>query len=360
VPDSRPAGTPLTPINDSSGYGQEADVTGTGQALSVHLEVSLGLWQDRPAEEVIQTALIADSLRYRAVWIGEMATWDAFALGTHVGAKFAHSDLVLGPFAVAVRDPAMIAIGAASVAALTNRGVSVALGTSSATVVERWHGRDRSRSGRALAESAQAVRALLDGEKSDHQGEVIGSRGYRLRLPAPRSELVIAAFGDQAIASAARYADRMVLNLIDPPLVRMLVTKLEDACKELGRPRPRVAVWTTCAIDPGPLAIEQLRRGVVGYLAAAGYSEMFSRAGFADLVKFAKSNPHPSELLARVPAELNNVIGMVGDADHVQARIGEYAAAGADDIVIVPAATDDDPAGERTLRIAAEIGDRLG
>ena len=41
----------------------------------------------------------------------------------------------------------------------------------------------------------------------------------------------------------------------------------------------------------------------------------------------------------------------------VERRIKEYAAAGADDIVLVPSATDDDPAAERTLRLAAEIGD---
>jgi alkanesulfonate monooxygenase SsuD/methylene tetrahydromethanopterin reductase-like flavin-dependent oxidoreductase (luciferase family) len=120
------------------------------------LEVSLGLWQDRPPEEVIATAAIADELGYPRVWIGEMATWDAFALGAHVGAAFRHSDLVLGPFAVAVRDPAMIAMGAASVAALTGRDVSVALGTSSTVVVEGWHGRSRTLSVTALAESARA------------------------------------------------------------------------------------------------------------------------------------------------------------------------------------------------------------
>jgi probable F420-dependent oxidoreductase len=327
--------------------------------MSVHLEVSLGLWQDRPPDEVIKTAAIADSLGYPAVWVGEMATWDAFVLAAHVGRSFRNSDLVLGPLAVAVRDPAMIAIGAASVAAATHRGVSVALGTSSPLVVEQWHGRDRSRSAVALAESARACRSLLDGEKAEVHGERVSTSGYRLRLDAPRSELVIAAFGDQAVKVAAEHADRMVLNLVDPASVRMLVAKLRAAAAALGRPCPRVAVWASCAIDPGPLAIEQLRRAVVGYLAAPGYAEMFISAGYGDLVAYAKTRPHPSELLAKVPAELNQVVGLVGDSATVEARIREYAAAGADDVVIVPSASADDPAGERTLKLAAEIGDRV-
>ncbi len=45
------------------------------------LSVSLGLWQDRPAGEVVRTAQAADALGYGEIWIGEMATFDAFALG---------------------------------------------------------------------------------------------------------------------------------------------------------------------------------------------------------------------------------------------------------------------------------------
>jgi probable F420-dependent oxidoreductase len=321
----------------------------------VRLEVSLGLWQDRPAAEVIRTAALADALGFGSVWIGEMATWDAFALGAHIGSRFQHANLVLGPFAVAVRDPMMIAMGAASVATLTGRAVSVALGTSSPVVVQNWHGRDRGRSGVALEESARAVRQLLDGEKAEVDGQVVRTRGYRLRLDPPRSELVIAAFGPQAITAAARHADRMVLNLLDPDAVRTLVSTLRATAGGLGRPCPRVAVWASCAIDPRPAALDQLRRGVVGYLAAPGYTDMFRRAGFGDLVDFALTQPHPSDLLARVPAELNHVVGLVGTAAEVSARIKEYTAAGADDIVLVPAATDDDPAGEHTLRAAAEL-----
>ena len=327
--------------------------------MSARVEVSLGLWQDRPPAEVIETAVAADACGYGAVWVGEMATWDAFALGTHIGSLMSQARLVLGPFGVAIRDPMMIAMGAASVASLTGREVSVALGTSSPVVVERWHGRDRRRSGQALDESARAVRLLLDGEKAEVDGEVVRTSGYRLRLDPPRSELVIAAFGERAITAAARHADRMVLNLVDPPSVAQLVGRLRARAEELGRPVPRVAVWATCAADPGPLAVEQLRRAVVGYLAAPGYADMFRQAGFGELVDFALTRPHPSALLAKVPDTLVEVVGLVGDADRIRERIEEYRAAGADDVVIVPSATDEDPAARRTLEVVARISGQM-
>lgn len=315
----------------------------------MHIEVSLGLWLDRPAEETLRTARLADAYGYPAVWVGEMATYDAFALATAAGSGMTTASLLLGPFAVSVRDPMMIAMGAASVAALTGRPVSVAIGTSSAVLVEEWHGRSRAGAARALAESAEALGPLLAGERSDFAGAHVRSRGYRLRLPAPGAGLTVAAFGPSAIETAARFASRMVVNLVSPETAGELAAAVREAAERLGRPAPRVAAWIPTAVDADRAAIDQARRGLVGYLGAPGYARMFERAGFGDVVEFARSRPHPRELLAAVPDALVHTVGAFGSRDEVVARLGEYAKAGVDDLVIVPSATDRDPAGEATL-----------
>lgn len=313
--------------------------------------VSLGLWQDRPPREVLATASAADRFGYAELWIGEMATYDAFALAMAAAAHTTRIPLTIGPLAVTVRDPAMIAVGAASVADLTGRPVAVALGTSSTVVVERWHGRSRARAARALDESARTVGTLLAGQRSDTPGEVVGSTGYRLRLPAVPGPLTVAAFGPAAIRAAARHADRLVLNLLSPDAATDLVTDLDKAAREADRPRPTVAAWVCAAVGPDRAeGVEQLRRGLVPYLAAPGYAEMFTRAGHGDLVAFARTGPHPAQLLAAVPDELVDVVALVGpDRDAVRARIAAYADAGVDELVLVPAATDADPGGARTL-----------
>jgi probable F420-dependent oxidoreductase len=209
-------------------------------------DACLGLWQDRPAGEALDTAREADRLGYRSLWIGEMATYDAFALGTAVGLATERIGLTLGPLAVAVRDPMMIAMGVASVAALTGRPVDVALGTSSTVVVEQWHGRSRSASATALAESLAAVRTLLSGERAQLAGQVLRTNGYRLRLPAPGASVTVAAFGPRAIEVAAA-AVRLVLNLVDVATAAALVAELTAAADRLGRPRPRTALWLTAA-----------------------------------------------------------------------------------------------------------------
>jgi probable F420-dependent oxidoreductase len=326
------------------------------------LSVSLGLWQDRPAAEVVRTAQVADALGYGEIWIGEMATFDAFALGAVVAERTTRAALTIGPLAVAVRDPVMIAMGAGSLAELTGRTVNVALGSSSPVLVQQWHGRRQERTALALAESATAVRTLLDGGKADVAGEVIRTRGFRLRTKAPSSPLTIAAFGRGAVKVAARHADRMVINLVTPKSAARLVEMLHDECRAAGRPVPPVAAWVAAVVSPAALGpavlgpgVEQLRRGLVAYMSAPGYGEMFAEAGFADVVRFARTGPHPGELLAAIPPEIVGHVSLVGDEPGVRARIAEYADAGVDEIALVPGSSDADPAGVGTLTALAPV-----
>jgi probable F420-dependent oxidoreductase len=270
-----------------------------------------------------------------------------------VAERTSRASLTIGPLAVAVRDPVMIAMGAGSLTELTGRTVNVALGSSSPVVVEQWHGRRPERTALALAESATAVRTLLAGGKADVRGEVIRTRGFRLRTRAPGTPLTIAAFGPGAIRVAARQADRMVINLVTPKSAARLVQRLHDECRAAGRAVPPVAVWLAAVIDPNEAGIEQLRRGLVSYMPAPGYGEMFAEAGFGDVVRFARTRPHPGELLAAIPAEVVRHVSLTGDERAVRARLAEYADAGVDEVALVPGSSDADPAGVATLTALA-------
>jgi probable F420-dependent oxidoreductase len=294
---------------------------------------------ERTPDAVVGTAVEAERLGYDSVWIGEMATFDAFALATAVGQRTSSIPLVIGPLAVAVRDPVMIAMGVASVTALSGRRVDVAVGSSSEVVVAQWHGRSRADSARRIDESVTALRPLLDGAAVN---------GYRLRLPAPGSTITVAAFGPGALAVAAHRADRLVLNLVTAEATRRLAADLAHAAADAGRPVPRVAAWIPAAVDPTPDALVDLKRALVGYLAAPGYRDMLAAAGFEPLVRLAQDRPHPRELLAAIPDELPAVIGLVGDQATVAARLGEYRAAGVDDVCLVTGYGSDEE-GRRTL-----------
>ena len=272
-----------------------------------------------------------------------MATWDAFALATAIAGETRAIELCVGPLATAVRDPMAMAMGVASVAAVARRPVHLAIGSSSQMVVERWHGRKRERTARHIRETAEALRPLLAGEKCSYQGEMVRTDGYRLRLPPPTTSLTVAAFGEATVRVAADVADRMVLNLVTPDLVARMA----------GR-APRLAAWVPVAVDPTPETHAQLARGLVPYLGADGYADMFIAAGFAEIVEAARAGVHPGRLLEEVPPELAAAVGLVGTEEEARSRAAEYFDAGLDELVLVPATAGDD-AGVRSLRVLRDL-----
>lgn len=320
----------------------------------VEISVVVASRPTRSPEESLRTAVVADRLRYGELWIGEGWVWDPFALATAIGLEIEHSTLTVGPIPVSVRDPAMIAMSAASTAALTGQRVGVALGTSSVRFVEGLHGRKRYRPATALSESAQAVRSLMSGEQTDFDGDVLATHGYRLRLDPPGGPLTVAAFGDRAIAIAAALADRMVLDLVSPAMVRQYRAKLDAAAKEAGRPSPTLAAWIPAAVDPDPESYAELMSSFVGYLEVAGYGEMFTAAGFGRAVELAQQGATHDELIGAMPDDAARNIGLVGDVETIRARLVEYADAGLDEIALDPA-TAGDPGAERTLSALAEF-----
>jgi probable F420-dependent oxidoreductase len=310
---------------------------------------------ERPAEEDLHTASLADRLGYRELWVGDGFVWDAFALATAIGLATDQIAMTVGPIPVTVRDPTTIARATASLAALVRRPVGVALGTSSVRVVERMHGRSRRRAATALAESAQAVRTLLSGEQADVDGEILSAH-YALRLAAPSAPpggaVTVAAIGDRAVAVAAEQADRMVLDLVTPEVAGEFRTKLDAAARRAGRPAPRLAAWIPAAVDPDPDSYAQIMWSLVGYLGVAGNREMLTAAGFGKAVELAAAGADTKELLTALPLEAASKVGLAGPIETVRARLADYAAAGLDEIALVPA-TAGDPGGERTLTALA-------
>lgn len=320
----------------------------------MELSVVVASRPNRPPEQDMRTAVVADRLGYGELWVGEGWVWDCFALATAIGLATEQIALTIGPVPVSLRDPAMIAVGAASTAALTNRRVGVALGASSTRFVEGMHGRARHRPATALAESATAVRSLLSGEQTDFQGEVLATHDYHLRLDPPGGPLTVAAFGDRAVRIAATHADRMVLDLVSPGLAAEYRAKLDAAAAAAGRPAPTLAAWIPAAVGPDRDSYAELMTSLAGYLEVPGYGAMFTTAGFGEAVRAAAAGAGPAELLDALPADAASRIGLVGDVDTVRARLQAYADAGLDEVVLVPA-TAGDPGGERTLTALARF-----
>jgi probable F420-dependent oxidoreductase len=291
-------------------------------------------WLDRPPAEALSIAVAADEAGFGRLWIGEMATFDAFALATAIGARTSNISLTIGPLAAGVRSPVALALGLSTVVACTGRRARLALGASSPHIVSAWHGRPFTPVASVRA-AVRDTRALLDGNRVD---------GFRLRQPVPGTSISVAAFGPALMRVAAAEGDEVVLNLVSAEHVADVVETLAS----LTPVPPPIAVWIPAALDPGAQTLRQLSSQLAVYLAPPGYGEMFTALGHGALVERARAGEPRASLAADIPLELLETVGAIGSASSIADRVSAYFDAGASHVGLVPA-TAEDPAAARLL-----------
>ncbi len=201
------------------------------------IEVALPFWLDRPDHEATDVALAAADTGFAALWIGEMATYDAFALATSIGLRTPNMTLKVGPLAVGVRGPVGLALGVSSVASLTGCRVDLALGASSPAIVAGWHGRPWAHHVPVMRETIECLRSIFTGARVEYSGRHVNSRGFRLRGAAPDTRIALGAFGPGMIRLAAQHADEVVLNLASPFRVGRVRAAIDSAAAAAAVPR---------------------------------------------------------------------------------------------------------------------------
>jgi alkanesulfonate monooxygenase SsuD/methylene tetrahydromethanopterin reductase-like flavin-dependent oxidoreductase (luciferase family) len=262
-------------------------------------------WLDRDDAEAVDIALAAQRAGIETVWVGEMASFDAFALATAIGLQAGRVRIKVGPLAP------------------------------------------------RMSETLTALRSILDGQRAQFGGQHVRAHGFKLRQRQPATSITVAAFGPAMTRVAARQADEVVLNLVTADHVARVRDRNDAAAGEVGRPRPRLAVWVAGALDPGARSIAQLAGQVAVYLGAPGYGEQFARLGFGTLVEQARAGARRAELSAAVPVELIEQVTAIGSAAEIGTRIAAYHDAGADHVGVVPS-TAEDPAGSGVLEALAQ------
>lgn len=217
------------------------------------IEVALPFWLDRPDHEATDVALAAADTGFAALWVGEMATYDAFALATSIGLRTPNMTLKVGPLAVGVRGPVGLALGVSSVASLTGCRVDLALGASSPAIVAGWHGRPWAHHVPVMRETIECLRSIFTGARVEYSGRHVNSRGFRLRGAAPDTRIALGAFGPGMIRLAAQHADEVVLNLASPFRVGRVRAAIDSAAAAAGRAAPRRASRCGCRSPSTPV-----------------------------------------------------------------------------------------------------------
>jgi probable F420-dependent oxidoreductase len=259
------------------------------QFLGYHARVRLGL---TPPIEVagmraaVELCARAEELGFTDVWSAEAGGVDAFGPLAAVAARTEHVRLGTAIVPAFTRPPALTAMSAAGVQALSGGRFVLGIGTSSPAVVGRWMGLPFEHLMTRIREYVEVLREILAGKKVTYQGETLHVEGYRMEVdPGTPVPIWLAALGPQMCRLAGRIADGVLFFLLTPDGIKQALEEVAAGAREAGRDPAEIgsAARVPVAVDePEDLVRMMMGRALTAYATVPAYNAAIARQGFAD------------------------------------------------------------------------------
>jgi F420-dependent oxidoreductase-like protein len=324
----------------------------------------------------IDKVLEAERLGYTSVWTAEAYGSDAVTPAAWIAARTSRIHVGTGIMQIPARTPAMTAMTAMTLDALSGGRFRLGLGVSGPQVVEGWHGQ---RFGKPLAKTREyvdVVRAILRREKPlEFRGEYYqipyaGADATGLGKPLRsilhgRASLPIylAAVGPKNVALAAEIADGWLPVFFSPDRMALFRQALEEGFARRApglAPRERFDIAPAVPIVCGPDVVA-CRAHVkprlalyIGGMGAAGrnfYNDLACRYGYegdARRIQALYLAGKKDEAIAAVPDALVDEVALCGPRERIRDRLAAYRAAGVTTLICMTDQSD-------TVRLMADL-----
>jgi F420-dependent oxidoreductase-like protein len=305
----------------------------------------------------------AERLGVHSVWVPEAWGYDAFTPLGYLAAQTSTVHLASGIAQLGARTPAMLAMSALSLTALSGGRFLLGLGVSGPQIIEGWHG-VRSVSPLDLTrETVEIVRTIARGDRLDHQGTVFqiplpGGAGRPIRSMAPPVSapipIYLAALGPKNLALTGELADGWIGNAFMPETAAAFLDHLGAGAARAGRRVDDLDLVIPVALeitDDVDVAADRHARGYAFTIGAMGsetqnfYNAAFTRQGYADDVAAVQRlwlDGRREEAAARVPRALGFRTNLLGPPDVIRDRLRLYRSTGVTTLQVKPLGTDPD------------------
>lgn len=314
----------------------------------------------------LSLANVAEDLGYDVVWAAEAYGADAASVLGFVAARTHRIGIGSAVFQIPARTPAMTAMTAASLDALSGGRFTLGLGVSGPQVSEGWHGVPFADPLGRTREYLEAVRTALDRQPLVHAGRhyplpLPGGAGKALRLTVapvrPRIPIYLAAIGPRNLTLAGEVADGVLLVFFAPEhSAPQLAAVAEGRARAAtsGTPLPAVDITVTVPVCVGPdpvVCADAVRPYTALYVGGMGsrsqnfYNQLAVRMGFGDAaraVQDAYLDGRPRDAAGLVPYELLDQTALLGPADRIAERLTAYAEAGVTTVTVAPVGRPDE------------------
>ena len=323
----------------------------------MRLAVSLRLANDN-WDDVAAYAVEAERLGVDYVWSAEAWGHDAVTPLAFVAARTSRVKLGTAIMQVGARTPALVAMTAMSLDAMSGGRFLLGLGVSGPQVIEGWHGIPFTRPLLRMRETIEIVGRAIRGERVEFKGEVYelprpGGEGKALRSaakPRPHIPIYLATLSPKSLEMTGELADGWLGTSFMPDHARVFLDSLEVGARRAGRTLKdidlQVAAGVVAFSDDVARLIPPRKPGLAFTLGAMGsrqhnfYNDAYRRAGYADAATEVQRlwlEGKREEAAARVPDELVLKTNLLGTEEMIRARLQRYRDAGIDTLRVEPA-----------------------
>jgi F420-dependent oxidoreductase-like protein len=309
------------------------------------LRVAIGVTE--VTEQVARLVADAEALGAHSVWAPEAWGYDALTPLAFLAARTSTIRLGSGIAQLGARTPAMLAMSALSLQALSGGRFLLGLGVSGPQIMEGWHGVRFAAPLRATRETVEIVRAIAAGHQLDYQGGAYqiplpGGAGRPIRsmvAPAP-VPIYLAALGPRNLELTGELADGWIGNAFIPESASAFVDHLQAGASRAGRSLDGLDLLIPVSLEITDDVAEAAARHAAGYAFTIGamgsatqnfYNAAFSRQGFAEDVQAVQQlwlAGKREEAAARVPRDIGFKTNLIGPPEIIRDRLRLYRAAG--------------------------------
>lgn len=311
------------------------------------MTLRVGVWAGGTSPRAVDFVVEAERLGAESVWSPEFWAGDALTPLAYLAARTSTIRLATGIAQLGARTPAMLAMSAMSMQALSGGRFVLGLGTSGPQVMEGWHGVRFDRPIRRTRETVEIIRAITSGERLAYEGELYTlplpegeGRSLRSMLPAVHVPVYVASLGPANLRLTGELADGWIGNSFLPEHAEVFLGPLREGAAAAGRDLGDLDLTVSVGVEFTDDVEEAGRRHAEGYAFTFGamgstthnfYLDAFARQGFGEDVREVQRLWLAGDQDAarrRVPVAIGLGTNLIGTDDLVLQRLRLYRDAG--------------------------------
>ena len=313
-------------------------------------------------ETMTQAAVLADGLGYSVAWVAEAYGSDAPTVMSWIGARTSSIDVGSAVMQIPARTPAMTAMTAATLDALTRGRARIGLGVSGPQVSEGWHGVRFDQPLARTREYVEIVESALRRDRLTYAGRHFTlplpdgpGKAIKLTIRPVRDHIPIylAAVGPKNLELAGEIADGWLAIFFAPEHADDQLEALRRGRRRAGRGTeseplsgfeivPTVPVVVTEDVGEGLRRIAPYAALYIGGMGSREqnfYNRLACRMGFAEeaaTVQDLYLAGRHRDAADAVPDAFLDATSLVGPGGRIAERVRSYADAGVTTLTVAP------------------------